>query len=118
TESDLPYTTAGGMIYCSVYPRDTLERALAAFDYKSRRQEQAGARAAGRIAGIGLATYVEPNTYGSAFYKTAGIPRSGHDAAIVRIEPSGAVAAPTGNVSQGQSQLATVAQARADELTN
>src|SRR5207245_1045008 len=55
TESDLPYTTAGGMIYRSVYPRDTLERALAAFDYKNRRQEQAGARAAGRIAGIGAA---------------------------------------------------------------
>ncbi|PYN41558.1 MAG: xanthine dehydrogenase family protein molybdopterin-binding subunit [Candidatus Rokuibacteriota bacterium] len=117
TESDLPYTTAGGMIYRSVYPRDTLERALAAFDYKNRRQEQAGARAAGRIAGIGVATYVEPNTYGSEFYKTAGIPGSGHDAAIVRIEPSGAVAAQIGIVSQGQSHLTTVAQALADELT-
>ncbi|PYO12268.1 MAG: xanthine dehydrogenase family protein molybdopterin-binding subunit, partial [Candidatus Rokuibacteriota bacterium] len=117
TESDLPYTTAGGMIYRSVYPRDTLERALAAFDYKNRRQEQAGARAAGRIAGIGVATYVEPNTYGSEFYKTAGIPGSGHDAAIVRIEPSGTVAAQIGIVSQGQSHLTTVAQALADELT-
>ena len=117
TESDLPYTTAGGMIYRSVYPRDTLERALAAFDYKNRRQEQAGARAAGRIAGIGVATYVEPNTYGSEFYKTAGIPGSGHDAAIVRIEPSGGVAAQIGIVSQGQSHLTTVAQALADELT-
>ena len=117
TESDLPYTTAGGMIYRSVYPRDTLERALAAFDYKNRRQEQALARAAGRIAGIGVATYVEPNTYGSEFYKTAGIPGSGHDAAIIRIEPSGAVAAQIGIVSQGQGHLTTVAQALADELT-
>src|SRR5207302_2529197 len=116
TESDLPYTTAGGMIYRSVYPRDTLERALAAFDYKNRRQEQAGARAAGRIAGIGVATYVEPNTYGSEFYKTAGIAGSGHDAAIVRIEPSGAVSAQIGIVSQGQGHQTTVAQALADEL--
>ncbi len=64
-----------------------------------------------------MATYVEPNTYGSEFYKTAGIPGSGHDAAIVRIEPSGAVAAQIGIVSQGQTHLTTVAQALADELT-
>jgi carbon-monoxide dehydrogenase large subunit len=115
-ESDLPYTTASDMIYRSVYPRDTLERALTAFDYTGRRREQARARAAGRIAGIGVATYVEPNTYGSEFYKTAGIPGSGHDAAIVRIEPSGAVAAQIGIVSQGQTHLTTVAQALADEL--
>jgi carbon-monoxide dehydrogenase large subunit len=117
TESDLPYTTASDMVYRSVYPRDTLERALKAFDYADRRREQAAARVAGRIAGIGVATYVEPNTYGSEFYKTAGIPGSGHDAAIVRIEPSGVVAAQIGIVSQGQGHLTTVAQALADELT-
>jgi aerobic carbon-monoxide dehydrogenase large subunit len=116
-DSDLPYTTAGDMVYRSVHPRDTLERAVAAFDYADRRREQARARASGRIAGIGVATYVEPNTYGSEFYKTAGIPGSGHDAAIVRIEPSGAVAAQIGVVSQGQTHLTTVAQALADELT-
>src|SRR3989442_4864742 len=74
-ESDLPYTTATELIYRSVYPRDTLERALAAFGYADRRREQARSRAAGRIAGIGVGTYVEPNTYGSAVFKTAGIPR-------------------------------------------
>jgi carbon-monoxide dehydrogenase large subunit len=116
SESDLPYTTATDLIYRSVYPRDTLERALTVFDYEEGRREQAAARAAGRIAGIGLATYVEPNTYGSEFYKTAGIAGSGHDSAIVRIEPSGAVAAQIGIVSQGQGHLTTVAQALADEL--
>src|SRR5262249_17759659 len=65
---DLPYTTASQMVYRSVYPRDTLERALTAFGYAARRREQDAARAAGRIAGIGVATYVEPNTYGSEFY--------------------------------------------------
>jgi carbon-monoxide dehydrogenase large subunit len=63
-----------------------------------------------------MATYVEPNTYGSAFYRTAGIAGSGHDAAIVRIEPSGAVSAQIGVVSQGQGHQTTVAQALADEL--
>jgi len=115
-ERDLPYTTATALSYRSVYPRETLERALATFDYDKRRAAQADARAAGRIVGIGTATYVEPNTYGSEFYKTAGIAGSGHDAAVVRVEPSGAVSAQIGVVSQGQGHLTTVAQALADEL--
>ena len=114
--SDLPYTTATELRYRSVHPRDTLERALESFDYTERRAAQGRARANGRLVGIGIATYVEPNTYGSEFYKTSGIPGSGHDAAIVRIEPSGAVSAQIGVVSQGQGHLTTVAQALADEL--
>jgi carbon-monoxide dehydrogenase large subunit len=115
-DADLPYTTATALTYRSVHPRDTLERALTRFAYGERRRAQATARAAGRITGIGVATYVEPNTYGSEFYRTAGIPGSGHDAAVVRIEPSGAVSAQIGVVSQGQGHLTTVAQALADAL--
>ena len=116
SETDLPYETATNLTYRSVYPRDTLERALVAVDYDGRRRALAEARAEGRIVGIGIATYVEPNTYGSEFYRTAGIAGSGHDAAIVRIEPSGAVSAQIGIVSAGQGHLTTVAQALADEL--
>ncbi len=114
---DLPYRTATDLTYRSVHPRDTLERALAAFDYAGRRRAQAEARSAGRITGIGVATYVEPNTYGSEFYRSAGIPGSGHDAAIVRVEPSGAVSSQIGIVGQGQGHLTTVAQVLADELS-
>jgi carbon-monoxide dehydrogenase large subunit len=116
-EADLPYVTATELTYRSVFPRESLEQALAAFDYAGRRREVAAARTAGRVAGIGVATYVEPNTYGSEFYRAAGIAGSGHDAAIVRIEPSGAVTAQIGVVGQGQGHLTTVAQALADELT-
>src|SRR4029453_11677308 len=76
-ESDLPYTTAGALVFPSVYPRETLERALEAFDYAALRREQATARAAGRIAGIGVATYVEPNTYRPGVGETAGPARAG-----------------------------------------
>jgi aerobic carbon-monoxide dehydrogenase large subunit len=100
-EADLPYVTATELTYRSVHPRETLERALADVDYVALRRAQAEARAAGRIVGIGVATYVEPNTYGSEFYRTAGIAGSGHDAALVRIEPTGAVSAQIGIVSQG-----------------
>jgi carbon-monoxide dehydrogenase large subunit len=115
-DADLPYATATALTYRSVHPADTLERALVRFGYGDRRRAQASARAAGRIVGIGVATYVEPNTYGSEFYRTAGIAGSGHDAALVRIEPSGAVSAQIGVVSQGQGHPTTVAQALADEL--
>src|SRR2546428_11178525 len=116
-ESDLPYTTATELVYRSVYPRDTLERALAAFDYADRRREQAAARAAGRIFGIGVATHVEPNTYGSEFYKTAGNARSRHDAAVIRIEPSGAVPGPIGIGHPGQGAPTKLAPGGADALT-
>ena len=116
-DAELPYTTATELTYRSVHPRETLERALAAVDYPALRRTQSEARADGRIAGIGIATYVEPNTYGSEFYRTAGIAGSGHDAAIVRIEPSGAVSAQIGIVSQGQGHQTTVAQALADAFT-
>ncbi|MBA2449944.1 MAG: xanthine dehydrogenase family protein [Chloroflexi bacterium] len=115
-DADLPYTTATELQYRSVHPRETLERALAMVGYEERRREQAAARAAGRIVGLGVCTYIEPNTYGSEFYRTAGIAGSGHDAAIVRIEPSGAVTAQIGIVSQGQGHQTTVAQALAAEL--
>src|SRR5207244_12678595 len=87
-DADLPYTTATELTYRSVHPRDTLERALGSFDYTKRRDAQRAARTTGRIVGIGVATYVEPNTYGSEFYKSAGIPGSGHDAATGRVQPS------------------------------
>jgi carbon-monoxide dehydrogenase large subunit len=115
-ETDLPYVSATELTYRSVYPRETLERALSLVEYPALRAAQAEARQAGRIVGIGVATYVEPNTYGSEFYRTAGIAGSGHDAAIVRIEPSGAVSAQIGIVSQGQGHQTTVAQVLADEL--
>src|SRR6185503_8223228 len=51
------------------------------------------------------------------FYRSAGIPGSGHDAAIVRVEPSGAVSSQIGIVGQGQGHLTTVAQVLADELS-
>ncbi len=113
---DLPYVSASEQVYRSVSPRQALERALELFGYEGARRRQAEARAAGQTVGLGVCTYVEPNTYGSEFYRTAGIPGSGHDAASVRIEPSGAVSCQIGIVTQGQGHLTTVAQVVADEL--
>ena len=55
-------------------------------------------------------TVVESTTYGSAFYRKAGIAGSGHETATIRIEPSGAVLASCGLMGSGQGYETTLAQ--------
>jgi carbon-monoxide dehydrogenase large subunit len=59
---------------------------------------------------------VESTTYGSAFYKSAGIAGSGHEAGWVKIEPSGAVNASVGLMASGQGYETTFAQVVAEPL--
>jgi carbon-monoxide dehydrogenase large subunit len=113
---DQPYVSATGQRYEAITPRETLDRVLSILDYYQFRRQQAATRADGRLLGLGICTYVEPTVYGSAFYRAAGISGSGHDAATVRIEPSGQVVAQIGVTSQGQGHRTTVAQVLADEL--
>ncbi len=69
-----------------------------------------------RLLGLGLCTVIESTTYGSGFYKAAGIPGSGHEAAMVRVEPSGAVIGSCGLMGSGQGYETTLAQALAAGL--
>jgi carbon-monoxide dehydrogenase large subunit len=114
--SDLPYRMATGEVLRDVTPRETFEAALKAIDYAAFRARQRAALAQGRLLGLGLCTVVESTTYGSAFYKSAGIAGSGHEAAWLRIEPSGAVNASVGLGATGQGYETALAQAVADGL--
>jgi carbon-monoxide dehydrogenase large subunit len=114
TDADLPFITATGERYDAVSPLATLEAAAAAVDYDGWRARQAAAPR--RLLGIGLCTVIESTTYGSAFYKAAGIPGSGHEAAVIRIEPSGAVIASCGLMGSGQGYETTLAQTAAAGL--
>ena len=109
-----PTRMATGEVLRDVTPRETLEAALAAIDYDAFRARQARRARAGPLLGLGLCTVVESTTYGSAFYKSAGIPGSGHEAAWLRIEPSGAVNASVGLGATGQGYETALAQAVAD----
>ncbi len=113
---DLPYTMATGEVLADITPRETLEAALAAIDYPAFRERQRAARAQGVYLGLGICTVVESTTYGSAFYKSAGIPGSGHEAAWVRIEPSGVVNASCGLGATGQGYETSLANAVAEGL--
>jgi carbon-monoxide dehydrogenase large subunit len=113
---DLPYTMATGEVLEDITPAETLEAAVAAVNYGALRKRQAAARAEGRYLGVGLCTVVESTTYGSSFYKAAGIPGSGHEAVWLRIEPSGAVNASVGLMGTGQGYETALAQAVAEGL--
>lgn len=113
---DLPYAMPSGEVLEDITPAETLEAAVTALDYAAFRARQAAARSERRYLGVGICTVVESTTYGSRFYKSAGIPGSGHEAAWLRIEPSGAVNASVGLMATGQGYETALAQAVADGL--
>jgi aerobic carbon-monoxide dehydrogenase large subunit len=113
---DYPHTMPTGEVLADITPRETLEAAVAAIDYEAFRERQAQARRRGEYLGLGICTVVESTTYGSKFYKAAGIPGSGHEAAWVRIEPSGVVNASVGLGATGQGYETALAQAVAEGL--
>lgn len=114
--SDLPHRMPTGEVLEDITPRETLEKALTAFDVAAFRRRQRADRALGIHRGLGICCVVESTTYGSAFYKAAGIPGSGHEAGWVKIEPSGAVSASVGLMASGQGYETAFAQVVADVL--
>lgn len=114
--SDLPYVMPTGEKLEDVTPFECFERGLDEFDYAGFRKRQAEDRNEKVYRGIGICNVVESTTYGSAFYKAAGIPGSGHEAAWVKVEPSGAVRASAGLMGTGQSYETPFAQAVAEGL--
>ncbi len=116
---DMPYATPPGAVYDSGDYPATLRRALERFGYADWRAEQARARAAGRLLGIGIATSVEPAGTNLASYEliTGRRAVSGSaEAAMVRVEPDGGVRAAIGNPASGQGYETVIAQIVADEL--
>jgi carbon-monoxide dehydrogenase large subunit len=115
-DADLPYLTATGERYHSISPRVTMEAALDGLDYPAFRARQQQRREQGELVGLGICNVVESTTYGSAFYKAAGIPGSGHETATVKVEPSGACSVAVGLMTSGQGYETTFAQAAAEGL--
>ena len=62
------------------------------------------------------AAWWKSNTYGSAFYRAAGIPGSGHEAGWVKVAPTGAVDVSVGLMGSGQGYETALAQAAAEGL--
>ncbi|HEY9164054.1 MAG TPA: xanthine dehydrogenase family protein molybdopterin-binding subunit, partial [Magnetovibrio sp.] len=115
-EAEYPYRMATGEVLEDINPYATMEKGLEAIGYDAFRLAQKSERENGTYRGIGVCNVVESTTYGSKFYKAAGIPGSGHEAAWVKIEPSGVVRASVGIASTGQGYETAFAQAVAEGL--
>ena len=114
--SALPFTTASGLVVDSGDSADAFERALAAGEYAALRKE-GRLTATGKYRGVGLCAYTEFTGMGAGTFRRRGMTMvSGHDAATVRVEPTGEVRAFLSAVSQGQGHATVFAQILADEL--
>lgn len=112
-----PFTSASGLVYDSGDFPKALEQALAAVGYEGLRREQAKARAAGRLVGVGIACYTEYTGMGSEVFRRRGMSDvPGIDAATVTMAPDGTVSCLTSFPSQGQGHATALAQLLADRL--
>ncbi len=98
------YRNQSTVVYDSGDFPAVLRHALAMAEWERRAAEATGARADGRLVGIGVACYVELTGVGP------------FEGATVRVEASGRITVLTGACSQGQGHETTLAQVAASEL--
>ncbi len=72
-----PYTIPSGNEYDSGNYEAALDKVLEMADYRRLREEQASARAAGRLLGIGVVSTIEPGVFDWNAYATVGVPGVG-----------------------------------------
>ena len=112
-----PFTSASGMTYDSGDFPKALEQVLGAVDYGGLRREQAAARAAGRLVGVGIACYTEYTGMGAEVFRRRGMSDvPGIEAATVTMDADGTVSCAMSFPSQGQGHATTIAQLVADRL--
>jgi len=105
--SELPHTSAMGTVVENVSPEESLELAAEAIGYDAFRAEQAKAREEGRLLGIGLALYIEPQPNVAVYH---------NEPARMRIQPDGHVDVYLASGSHGQGLETTTAQLAAEFL--
>jgi carbon-monoxide dehydrogenase large subunit len=101
-EADLPYTSATGNRFTRLAFPQCLAALQAAVDLDTFRREIDGARAAGRLRGLGFAAFVEQTARGPGFYGGGDVRVSTRDSCTLRLEPSGAVRCVSSVTEQGQ----------------
>jgi len=112
----VPYGSRS-VIYDSGDYQGCLDKAVAAFDYTSRREEQQRLRAAGRYRGIGVAAYTEMCGMAPSRRLAAnGFDRGGWESARIAIDSSGRATLYSGSMSQGHGHATALAQIAADTL--
>jgi carbon-monoxide dehydrogenase large subunit len=107
-----PYQTQMGAVYDSGDYEASLDAALTASDWKKLLKERDDLRKQGRLAGVGLAMYVEVCGIGPS----ATLPTGGWEHAQVTVERDGRISASTGASPHGQGNETTFGQMLADQF--
>ena len=113
----MPYRTPLGPVYdCGDFP-GLFERALVKAGYNEFERRRAAAERAGKLRGIGMATFVEssgvaPTRFANALGARAGFFKAAH----IRVQPDGGVQALLGSHNHGQGHATTFAQIIASRL--
>ena len=118
-QAEFPYRPYGSrsVIYDSGDYQGCLDKAVAAFDYAGRREEQQRLRNAGHYRGIGVAAYTEMcGMAPSRRLAASGFDRGGWESARVAIDSSGRATVYSGSMSQGHGHATVFAQIAADVL--
>ena len=116
-DDEFPYKSGSGIVWDRSGFQECLKAALDRFGYPQRRAEQAAARGAGKLVGIGIASYAELTGIGSRISAAPGMPiNTGTERATIEIDSTGAVTAAFGIASHGQGLETTLAQIVAEEL--
>jgi len=104
-KDQFPYTIPSGSSYDSGDYHAVLDRALAAIDYPALVRTRDTARKAGRLAGIGLSTCLEPSGGNSAFevlLNPKNETTTWMDSCLVRIDLAGSITGVMNTSSSGQ----------------
>jgi 2-furoyl-CoA dehydrogenase large subunit len=104
-KEEFPYLIPSGSTYDSGDYHAVLDKALAAIDYPALLKQRDDARRAGKLAGIGISTCLEPNGGNSGFEPLLN-PKNDSttwmDSCVVRVDLSGAITGVMGTSSSGQ----------------
>ena len=110
-----PYTIPSGNEYDSGNYGEVLDKALALAGYAELRDEQAKARAEGRLVGVGVASAIEPGVFDWNAYAIVGMPGTGvPEGATVHVDIMGMITVRVGFALEGQGQYTLVSQLVAD----
>jgi carbon-monoxide dehydrogenase large subunit len=110
--AEFPFSTSCGLTYDSGNYQGALTKAKQLANWDQLLKDRAAARAAGKLSGIGVSTYVEICAMGPS----KAMPAGGWEWGCVRMEISGKVTVITGVSPHGQGQETTFAQIVADRI--
>jgi carbon-monoxide dehydrogenase large subunit len=117
TQDQFPYTCmTGNYVIESGSYIEALDRALELVDFDGFPQYQERMRAEGRLVGLGIACGGEALARGATWYGVRGLPISGQEGCLIKVDSYGNVHAQLGTTAQGQGIETTIAQIVADRI--